>query len=514
MYSVLIVDDDALIRDGIASLIDWDALDIGMLKASGGAEAIGLMKCNAVDILITDVCMPEITGLELIGWAKHHSPDTRCIVISSYSDFGYVKQAACLGIENYILKPVDDKELRDTVSATIEKIEYEQHRRKREEEGQGILQDNILMQLAKGDLDDFSLRDKASFIGFNLNLKLYMVVAMITENNNQSSHELLSLLKSLHMPHEAGVPFIFCDTDGNCNLVYGGDQLNAAEVSNGLKQIVSYVNDKLSIGVYASCSPVLHGYASIPDCYAEARRLLSYSLILGRNTVISYDYVNECIVIPNQKLKIDHYRIKNGVASSNAQGLISYADELIAGLSDISSIHAAITEFVFSLVTGIKALNYDTYEFMSDSRGLFANLFDQHDKSEASVWIQHCINGCFSIVRKENANNNKLAERLKSYVSSHFSEDINLKTIAYDLGMNAYYLGSVFKDHTGLAFKNYLNEYRIERAKELLLASPINAVEVAEKVGYVNTNYFYTLFKKVAGLSPSAFRERHAKQLL
>ena len=163
-----------------------------------------------------------------------------------------------------------------------------------------------------------------------------MLAAAIAASSNQSGIKLSSLLKACFKANETGVPFVFSDMDGNCNLIYSSELLKTEKIVNSLKRLVSHINEKFSIDVFFSCSPVLLGYTSIPNCYAEARKLLSYSLIFGKNTVISSDYITEHIIKPNQKLNMDHTRIKNGVINSDTQGLISYAGELIGRISDIS----------------------------------------------------------------------------------------------------------------------------------------------------------------------------------
>jgi two-component system response regulator YesN len=511
MYDALIVDDDELIRNGIETLIDWNELDVAVRKASDGTDAIRVFERTSIDILITDVCMPEMSGLDLIRWVKSHSPNTHCIVISSFSDFSYVKQAARLGIENYILKPIDDVELKVTVSSALDKIEFEQLKREREEEGQSIIQSNILMQIIKGDLDEVSLRDKASFIGFNMNCSQYLVASLLVPEANRMGIPLNSVVRTFCKSHAGNPPFLFNDIDGSCNLIYSGDSIGVGDIVDALSHLVQLIHEKYSADTFAYCSSNLQGYSSLAQGYAETRSLWGYSLLIGTNTVISQDFVSANVLVPNKRLAIDHQRIRISASNFDSQGLIDYALELMDEIVDIPALHSAIAEFISTLVSESNPAAFGRNEALVEIKGLFSDLYDQPDRNSLSSWISQRVLTYLNFENEKNATNNRLVQRLKGYVGLHYSKDINLKTIASEFQMNAFYLGRVFKDHCGTTFRNYINEYRLEKAKELLLGTSVSVAEIAEKTGYINVNYFYTLFKKVVGYSPTAYREKYAK---
>ena len=144
MYKVLIADDEPFILEGLADLINWEehGLQIAGL-VSNGLDAKNIVDSSDIDILITDNRMPRMDGIELIKYIAQTEKNIKFIILSGYNDFEYVKEAAKIGIENYLLKPVDEKELISTLINTVDKIENEIYKKKELQQGYNILRDNI-----------------------------------------------------------------------------------------------------------------------------------------------------------------------------------------------------------------------------------------------------------------------------------------------------------------------------------------------------------------------------------
>jgi Response regulator containing CheY-like receiver domain and AraC-type DNA-binding domain len=411
MYKVLLVDDDEIIREGLTQLICWEEYELEISAcASNGREALEIIKYSHVDILITDIRMPDIDGVQLIKNLREQKYNIKCIVLSGYSDFEYVKQAAILGIENYILKPVDDKELVSTLTGTVSKLEQEEARKQIELEGASVLKNNILSRWVSGSIDEYELIEKANFIGIDINILEY-ITAVITEIQvGLMQEKLLHVVKNCcESMSVAGMNITsFLDFQGNVVLLFSGDDLSAteAEIKEFLSQLPYRIAENTGANIFISVSSIIRGYRNVHKSYVNAMKLQNNSFIFGKNKVV-------------------------------------YQDE-------------------------IEALSVRNY---------------RDNKSNAII------------------------QRVKEYVEKNYTLDINLKTISSIFKMNTFYLGQIFKDETGETFTHYLNNYRIEKAKILLSEGIIKANDVAVKVGYINSNYFYSLFKKIVGVSPTLYKE-------
>lgn len=386
MYQAMIVDDDEIIRDGLKSLIDWEGLNVLVsCTAENGRAALDYMEKNQIDLLVTDVSMPEINGIQLIQKAKKINQNVKCVIISAYSDFQYVKEAVRLGIENYILKPIDEQELTNTVASTVEKMNTESMEQ-REKEGDFAFQSNILSRLLYEEIDEFELMEKAEFIKFDLYAEMYMVcyVKMPTEAMPSYFSRKLS---SLFQYDEAVQTFCIRDLEENYILIFSGNHLQEKDalLKKRIQHNFHYLQEEFGCTFHITLSDYVDTYTMLPACYKQARKMQNDSL--------------------------------------------------------------------------------------------------------------------------SGSSRNSLIQKVVEYVQEHYAEDINLKTISYEFGMNAFYLGQLFKESINISFTDYITDLRIQKAKELLKKNTYKVWEVSQMVGYSNTNYFYTLFKRKTGMSPAVFRE-------
>jgi two-component system response regulator YesN len=387
MYNVLIADDDALIRNGLATLIDWESFDTVVSATSANAEsALDVLSKGKIDILITDICMPGKTGLELLREARTYRPNLKCIVISSYSDFSYVKEAARLGIENYILKPIDDQELKNTVSSTVEKLDTETHRHKLEEDGLDVLRGNILSRLLFGEIDEYELCDKAEFIQFNLYANEYGLCCAQSVRSGGFSREVINSVKESLRKWDDVKCFVFLDPEDHLITIFSGSDITAEEavIRARTESVYEQIEKSYDCITKLSFSGIVPSYKQLPACYEHACSSLRESLSSG----------------------------------------------------------------------------------------------------------------------------SMIVQKVQEYLSLHYMDDINLKVVSGLFHMNAFYLGRLYRETAGSSFTDALNHLRIEHAKTLLATGRYKASDAALQVGYTNTNYFYTIFKKMTGSSPASYSSR------
>ena len=191
MYNVLIADDEPAILQGMANIIYWESFDFKIAGfAQCGTEALEIIQKEDIQILITDIKMPYMDGLELIKSIRNDGRNIKCIILSGYDDFQYVKEAAKLGIENYLLKPLSEVELVSTLQSTLQKIQQEHFMQSGVREGLNILKNNILQRWVTNNIDQNELQERATLLNIDLKCSKYLVIIIkditISSDNNHS----------------------------------------------------------------------------------------------------------------------------------------------------------------------------------------------------------------------------------------------------------------------------------------------------------------------------------------
>ncbi|KHF37280.1 putative response regulatory protein [Paenibacillus sp. P1XP2] len=238
MRSVFIVDDEPFILEGLNNVVEWEELGTTLCgKAYDGKEAFEQLRETGCDILITDIMMREMDGLELIRRLKPLHPHMKFIVLSGYNEFNYVKEGMKLGIENYLLKPVNMKELAETIQSTVQKMDNAERPAYWNAEELDILRDNVMNRWATGRIDPAELKNRLEFLDIPSDRSCYAaaVVREIAEMEEPAgatpwykaeadNRKVYSLCRE--MTEGGGSGICFCDTGGDIVIVYAGPTRN------------------------------------------------------------------------------------------------------------------------------------------------------------------------------------------------------------------------------------------------------------------------------------------------
>ncbi len=397
MYRALIADDEPMIREGLKVLVDWEHLGFRIVASveDGDAALEYVDRDPPIDLLITDVKMPTMTGIELLQKLREQNSDLRVIVISGYNDFDYVRTLVTLGIENYLLKPVNEDELEQTLINVARKLEKEREQKARTALDQNLIRENIINRWVHGSISDSELQERARFLDINLEAPPYRPVLMKIPHHAASS----SSVDVFHRCRQIFQQYETC----YCSRNYNGDILaifagvdNEDVMMNLLAEATVSVNESFFISLRVAVGHPVDNYWQIADSFGN----------LSRQPV--------------------------------------YVD---------------LNDYIDSGTT----------------------LMQSTDKSPFSI-------------------------RLAQYVLDHYMQELSLKQLSAHFRCNAAYIGQAFKKDIGVSFGDYLKQMRIEKAKELLRESSMSTGEIAVKVGYANVSYFFSIFKKTTGLSPSEYR--------
>ena len=289
MYKVMLADDENLILQGLENIIEWEELGLEIVnKASNGQEAIDKFKENPVDIVVTDINMPQVTGLELLKELKKINSYVKFIILSGYDDFSYAKKAIELGVENYILKPIDEEELEKTLKNTINKIKQE-----KEENKSSLGKHNILIKLIKGKLAQGEIEENKEGFYMNLNSERYSLCIINTRSRYDSEEMLHNIVNVIKENTQNNFEIIYT-LDEELILINSWDEaLSKKEIKKYYDKLKEQIINEYGIDVFLSVGEPVCDLYKISSSYKEANNLKKYVLTLGYNKCITTEDVKD-----------------------------------------------------------------------------------------------------------------------------------------------------------------------------------------------------------------------------
>jgi two-component system response regulator YesN len=520
MFKVLIVDDEYFIRDGLEKIIQWDEYGIEVAGSSAnGKEALEILESTHIDIVITDINMPEMNGIELLKVIRSSFSHIKVIIISGYNDFEFVKESLVYGVENYILKPINEDEISETLQNTVSRIEEEALNNSLD--NANYIRENILCRLINNMISYNEVQERLSILQIDLDDENYVVgiVKIFSMSDTLELNDLKrDLLSLFNRKMDCSVKCqIFCDLSGNIVFLFSiADDESYSQIEEIMNQMIIYSNDELQIDLFPTLGSVENNLNEIHKSYANAEEIQKYEYLYPSNALLAFPDV----ILAREKLnylyKLDTEELKDLLFSENKNDLEQFFTDLnekiISGSMTLDNVRNLMVELTAGLISIIKQRKLWEDRTILNPDNLYNKLFDQKNIMSTLNWLK---NISYKIIDEISMMKNKpmsLHDKMIEYIDTNISNNqICLKKIASEFSVNSSYLGQKFKNETGKLFSDYLNGKRIENAQDFLINSELNASEIAIKVGFSDANYFYKVFKKYTGVYPLDYKKE--KQL-
>ena len=529
MYRILLVDDEYLELQLLLEHIDWAAYGFEVCAtALNGAEALRLLAAQQPDVVITDIKMPYMDGLELARNLKQDNPDVRILILTGFDEFEYAKEAVHLEIEEYILKPVNANELTDCLKRLKDALDKEREEklniRKLEQyytDSLPVLQTNFFCSLIEGRITEGEIR---KFMGaYRISLPgPYFCCAVLHISENHVPDNMTPFLLPVSVQREAQDRF---HGKWDCRyFTYLGNvvMLVNLEGESGITRLTDecdrfckwadrFFGAVVTIGIGKACEDL----PSLRYSYEGAREAVSYRVIYGAGRSINIaDIAPKGQELSMQPEDIDmngvFKAIHIGVREDIEQAVLSLVSELKDNAKTITQHNFTVMEIVGHLYR-FCGNNYMKFE---EHTGEIRNAYEEiprMDKAALSAWL---VSVALSISDElKNARNSSLRYLIteaKNIVRDRYGDaGLSLDTVCSGLGVSNSYFSSVFKKEAGIPFITYLTDYRMQQAVRLILETNEKSYEIAEHVGYEDANYFSYVFKRKYGMSPSKYRTEH-----
>lgn len=492
MYHVLLVDDEESVLNVLRTSIDWQGLGIEtLLTANDGITALEVFEQQQIDLLITDIRMPRLDGLELIRTVRRLYPETHCILLTAYGEFDYARQAIALGVENYLLKPVAKNEIEQTVSNAINNL-YHQH-----ENTAGLLSENILRRWVNGSITSEELSERAAVLGINLYLPQYCVVCIVKRTRSSISLFRAALIEALSASWEI---WHFWDEKGRFILILGGKSFDPDALSSQIDEVAraqqAAADIAVALGTTVSETALLH-LSYLTACEIMERSDLARSQTVLPGGIAPHALGSDLLAEELRTLFFEpdeKYR-RNGY---HHLALKLFKTDISRDLSPLMNACISILVTEFPEQENLQKLIFEQNW----------TLPDQLDKEKYIALTDQLFHHIYSIFAGCMEKRSPIIQAALRYIHNGVIEgtSVSVKEFCAKNGMNPAYLGHLFKQETGSFFNDYLMQCRINQSV-ILLRNPNRKIkEIAEKIGFTSTSYYVKCFRETKGMSPAKYR--------
>lgn len=534
LLKVFLVEDEFVVREGIKNNIDWKKE--GFLfcgDASDGELAYKLIEENRPDIIITDIKMPFMNGLELSRLVKNELPQSKIIILSGHEEFRYAQEAIKIGVDEYVLKPISSAELTKVVKRVAKQIIDEQIERqnlekykKEMEENEIYIKRRFFDQVIEKSLSTIDILEHGKEIGFEMSAKYYQIMLLkynLKGLDEDYSNELLELNKEVDQIsfRYENIIFIKRAIEGNA-LILKGNSLEELEKirEQYINEIQMLFKKYPEVSYFGGIGAPVSRLTRLSESYDSAALAFARRFMLEKNDIISSNDFAQLVCedqsfsitaqdLGNLDIKMADSFLKNGELNE----VQFFVEEFLKSISKegkksllfkqyiIMNIHFTVVDFLKE-IGNIEVLSEKPFTQINEIKNI---LIDLQELKTYMVQIFTIAIKQRDMVRTKRYY--RTIGQAKEYIKDHYTDDnISLNEVAAYVNISPSHFSTVFRRETGRSFIRYLTDLRMSRARELLKCTDLRSSEISMEVGYKDPQYFSYLFKKEHNCTPTQYR--------
>lgn len=567
MYRAMIIDDEEIVRWGIRDLIDWEAEEFVLCEdGHDGRDGLKKLLDDKPDLALVDIKMPGLSGLELIRAAREAGFGGHFIILTGYSEFEFAKTAISLGVEAYLLKPVDEDELCGFVRKMKKELDGEREERRHRDAGEEAAREEVLRKVLLRMDSREELEEQMAYYGISFGEGI-LCVAILTDGGVDSREEDSAsglsegdaLLSGAERPgnleqleYEEGDGILLSEAErpsGKRACHLPGGAAARAETDSFLQKAADFLRDsslcqrkltmdgnviligcgedyrswvkKLSARnerIRAQCGEGLliavgnnvGNWYELYHSYQFAKFMLEQEFLLGQTDVLSLEAIEQQQKAENPPAEYFLMLAEVGDLEGIRESVEKYRTWCIRNFRKETDVKVQVLYNLMAIQNSIG----NKYGICGGSMGEQMEKLNRTQRLDQlmELYIAILQDICLQIGKD---GSDTVIKRMYYYMEKNYSQDLKLENFARMFNYNANYLGKMFRKETGDSFNNILDSIRIANAKRLLEESDLKVYQISEQVGYRNIDYFYTKFRKYVGVSPKEYqREIQEKQSL
>lgn len=517
MYRILIVDDEKKEREGIALLIRRFGIQLEYELAENGEEALKRIEKKHFDILLTDIRMPYMDGIQLIRGVQELGKSPVCIIYSAYGEFEYAQNAISLGVLEYLLKPIELDAFKELFEKVIHLCDEKKEIIQKQEEIIQYQEEAVIQRLGwklltylEGEGEETlseelkqTVEDELNNV-FNPETEFYIPVLVSSYSNlfvrvwDEYRQEIESQFGDSTL--------IFNNTDNQIFvlLICDKESFRLSRIRKKCEFLIDVTQKKYQSDLFVVLGKSCESLSQLRKEYGELKEQVDYQFFIQKSQLLvhdeSYFFKKE-----NDMLGLYFERIFNCARMQDYKGMLKEFKKVFHYISKENGFSSIYVKYTFT--DAIKRIN----EYASADIDLIPYI-EQIYQAKNIEYVSESIETCLAEMehhKKEEHNENRLVRMAKEIVYEKYSENnLNVSFIADELNVSSAYLSNLFKVETGTNLVKFITKYRLERAKELLTQTNMKIGDIAQKVGYLNVSYFTSIFRNYEGCSPLQYREK------
>ena len=532
---VFLVEDEMVIRNGIVKSINWEKEGYRLVgEASDGELAYPMILKEKPDILLTDIKMPFMDGLELSRLVKQELPDTKILIFSGYDEFEYAKEAIRIGVTEYLLKPVSSEQLLEVMRRISKQIEQDREEREILRQYQEDMKENVererqnfFSHVIRGEVSIGEAVKHGKKYGMDLSAGFYSIILIkifSTPEENIVSEHIWKICEKIETKVDE-IPYAYYfqrGIDGWVFLLTAESKEQMEERQKNLCDCLAEImKNERKVEYFGGIGKPVERIRNLGQSFRDAERIFAERFTRQSNQFLSG--FEKMDVYKDDEFQIkdlgdvgkSREMIEKFLNNGTKEELEEFMDTYFIRMKEDKLQSTLMRQYIImdiyivimSFCEKIDAVNHD---YQQETEKLKSTIQNMNSVSEIRAYITYMLNQAIelrdSISKKRYADIIKAAEKM---ISEHYmSEEISLNSVADSVGMSPSYFSSVFSKESGKTFVEFLTETRMEKAKELLMCSALKTSEIGYEVGYKDPHYFSYIFKKTQGCSPKDYRAR------
>lgn len=535
---VFLVEDEMVIRRGIKNSIDWEKEGyIFCGEASDGELAYPMIIKEKPDILITDIRMPFMDGLELCKLVKKELPNIKILILSGYDEFDYAKEAIRLGVTEYLLKPISSGKLLEALNGVSESIRREKEDKDLVRKYMEEMQENtehekqkFFEQMIAGNLSMADALETGKKYEMNLSAGMYnlLLFRFTLGKENRKSGELLGEAEYAIEKLTERLEYVFefqRGVEGWAFLLMADNEEQMSErVKELSKDLEEIMKNYSTIAYFGGIGQPVARLRELEESFREAERALAARFTMELNRIISVedirmaqnvDTLDDIEItsfgeIEKTRTMLEKF-LNNGAEDEIDEFVDVYINELPEeNLKSVLMRQYIIMDAYIVMMSFCEKIEGIEGEMQAQSEELKNSMKTIQTLEEIKNYIRMLLKKIIGVRDTISGRRySDIIEIAKDQIrKTYMSDEISLNTIAAEVGMSPSYFSSIFSKEMGKTFVEYLTEIRMDRAKELLMCSSMKTSEIGYEVGYKDPHYFSYIFKKTQNCTPKEFRAR------
>lgn len=533
MYRVLLVDDEILVRDAIKENIDWKGLDCELTGiCENGQQAAEFVKTHPVDIVLTDILMPYMDGMELSHFLHDNYPDVVIVIFSGFGEFEYAKKAIQYNVSEYLLKPVTAVELTAVINKMKEKVDQTRKEKVKMEKltkasenyrknAQVIRSKAIealvncttnveesIERLQNMGIELSAVRYRVAMFDIDLYSDMYQVDVEKRQESALMAFVLYNISNEIVTREQAGIAY----QEGGNRVCILFQEKWSRDFTTKIKMICKEIQDKMKEVMGIEVSMGIGAWVKTPGelliSHDMASQVMQYRYLLGGNLLIDMAEIKPGHNVPIDRLLDDLMAaLKSGNRELVEKIFCEMQNCIKKGLVEKSRACMYLQQIVRTLDRVCEDVSADMKCVLKGRDELLHQITEQKSFDSACRVVENYILKIFKLLSDMNSSSGQKQARLAmDYIQKNYMDpDLSLNDICSYLNISTSYFSTIFKEMTGETFTEVLIRTRMEKAKELLENTTMKNYEIAEKVGFSDPHYFGISFKKITGVTPTEY---------